>query len=40
MIQHRASDSRKLDGLNPHGAVFDEIHAMRDFKLINVVKPA
>lgn len=21
MIQHRASDSRKLDGLNPHGAV-------------------
>lgn len=38
VIQHRASDSRKLDGLNPHGAVFDEIHAMRDFKLINVVK--
>lgn len=37
-IQHRASDSRKLDGLNPHGAIFDEIHEMRDFKLINVVK--
>lgn len=37
-IQHRASDSRKLDGLNPHGAIFDEIHAMRDFKLINVIK--
>lgn len=37
-IQHRASDSRKLDGLNPSMAVFDEIHAFRDFKLINVIK--
>ena len=37
-IQHRASDSRKLDGLNPHGGIFDEIHEMRDFKLINVIK--
>ena len=23
-IQHRASDSRKLDGLNPHLAIFDD----------------
>lgn len=37
-IQHRASDSRKLDGLNPSMAIFDEIHAFRDFKLINVIK--
>lgn len=37
-IQHRASDSRKLDGLNPHMAVFDEIHEYRDFKLINVMR--
>ncbi len=37
-IQHRASDSTKLDGLNPHGAIFDEIHQMRDFKLINVIR--
>ncbi len=37
-IQHRASISEKQDGMNPHGAIFDEIHAMRDFKLINVVK--
>ena len=37
-IQHRASDSRKLDGLNPQMAIFDEIHANRDFKLINVIK--
>lgn len=37
-IQHRASDSTKLDGLNPHGGIFDEIHQMRDFKLINVIR--
>ena len=37
-IMHRASDSQKLDGLNPHGAIFDEIHAYRDFKLINVIR--
>ena len=37
-IRHRASDSRKLDGLNPHMAIFDEIHGYRDFKLINVIK--
>ena len=37
-IRHRASDSRKLDGLNPSMAIFDEIHGFRDFKLINVIK--
>lgn len=35
-IRSRASDSRKLDGLNPHLAIFDEIHEYRDFKLINI----
>lgn len=35
-IRARASDSRKLDGLNPHLAIFDEIHEYRDFKLINI----
>ena len=25
-IMHRSSDSKRLDGLNPHGAIFDEIH--------------
>lgn len=39
-IRHRASDSRKLDGLNPHMGIFDEIHEYRDFKLINVIKRA
>lgn len=38
MIQHRASDSRKLDGLNPSMAIFDEIHGYRDYKLINVIR--
>ena len=38
MIQHRASDSRKLDGLNPSMGIFDELHAYRDYKLINVIK--
>lgn len=37
-IEHRASDSRKLDGLNPQMAIFDELHGYRDFKLINVIK--
>lgn len=36
-IMHRASDSKKLDGLNPHIAIFDELHEYRNFKLINVV---
>ena len=37
-IKHRSSDSRRLDGLNPHMAIFDEIHEYRDFKLINIIK--
>lgn len=37
-IMARSSDSKKLDGLNPHLAVFDEIHEYRDFKLIDVIK--
>lgn len=37
-IQHRASDSRKLDGLAPHGAIFDEIHQMTNWLLINVIR--
>ena len=39
-IQHRASDSRKLDGLNPHLAIFDELYGFHGFKLINVIKRA
>lgn len=38
LIQHRASDSRKLDGLNPSMGIFDELHAYRDYKLINVIR--
>ena len=38
VIAHRASDSKKLDGLNPHMAVFDEIHEYRDGKLINTIR--
>lgn len=38
LIQHRASDSRKLDGLNPHMAIFDELHEYQDYKLINVIR--
>lgn len=37
-IKARASDSKKLDGLNPHMGIFDEIHEYRDFKLINIIK--
>src|SRR5690625_478558 len=37
-IEHRASDSDKLDGLNTHFGVFDEIHEFKDYKLINVIK--
>lgn len=36
-IRARASDSKKLDGLNPHLAIFDEIHEYRDFKLVNTI---
>jgi phage terminase large subunit-like protein len=37
-IEPRASDSDKLDGLNTHLGIFDEIHEFKDFKLINVIK--
>lgn len=37
-IRHRSSDSKRLDGLNPHGAIFDEIHEYRDFSLLNIIK--
>jgi phage terminase large subunit-like protein len=37
-MQARASDSKKLDGLNAHLGVFDEIHEFRDYKLINVIR--
>ena len=37
-IRNRSSDSKRLDGLNPHGAIFDEIHEYRDFKLLNIIK--
>lgn len=38
MIRSFATDSGKLDGLNPHGAIFDEIHEFGNFKLVNIVK--
>lgn len=37
-IRARSSDSKRLDGLNPHLAVFDEIHEYRKFDLINIIK--
>ena len=37
-IQHRASDSKRLDGLAPHCAIFDEIHQYLNWLLINVVR--
>ncbi|XOT28938.1 terminase large subunit [Bacillus subtilis subsp. subtilis] len=37
-IEPRASDSKKLDGLNTHLGIFDEIHEFKEFKLINVIK--
>ncbi|MEC6747341.1 terminase large subunit [Marinilactibacillus sp. XAAS-LB27] len=37
-MEPRASDSRKLDGLNTHFGVFDEIHEFTNYKLINVIK--
>ncbi|MEC2641610.1 terminase large subunit, partial [Bacillus thuringiensis] len=32
------SDSEKLDGLNTHIGIFDEIHEYKDYKLISVIK--
>ncbi|MBD1373723.1 terminase large subunit [Hazenella sp. IB182357] len=37
-IEPQASDSEKLDGLNAHLAIFDEIHEYKEYKLINVIK--
>jgi phage terminase large subunit-like protein len=37
-IEPQASDSEKLDGLNTHLAIFDEIHEYKEYKLINVIK--
>jgi phage terminase large subunit-like protein len=37
-IEPQASDSEKLDGLNTHIGVFDEIHEYKSYKLINVIK--
>lgn len=36
-IQHRASDSRKLDGLNTHLGIFDEMSEYQNYKLMNVI---
>lgn len=37
-IEPQASDSEKLDGLNTHLGIFDEIHEYKDYKLISVIK--
>ena len=37
-IMHRASDSKKLAGLNPHMAIFDEIYEYRSTELIDQIK--
>ncbi|MFA5672660.1 MAG: terminase TerL endonuclease subunit, partial [Synergistaceae bacterium] len=37
-IEPQASDSEKLDGLNCHLGIFDEIHEYKTYKLINVIK--
>ncbi len=37
-IEPQASDSERLDGLNCHFGVFDEIHEYKNYKLINVIK--
>lgn len=37
-IKSRSSDSKRLDGLNPHIAIFDEIHEYREFKLIDIIR--
>jgi phage terminase large subunit-like protein len=37
-IEPQATDSDKLDGLNTHIGIFDEIHEYKDYKLINVIK--
>lgn len=37
-IEPQATDSEKLDGLNSHLAIFDEIHEYDKYTLINVIK--
>ena len=37
-IRARSTDSKRLDGLNPHLAIFDEIHEYREYKLIDIIK--
>lgn len=37
-IEPQASDSEKLDGLNCHLGIFDEIHEYKNYKLINIIK--
>lgn len=37
-IEPQASDSQKLDGLNSHLGLFDEIHEYKNYKLINIIK--
>lgn len=37
-IEPQASDSERLDGLNCHLGIFDEIHEYKNYKLINVIK--
>lgn len=37
-IMPQASDSEKLDGLNTHMGIFDEIHEFKDYRLLNVIK--
>nr|WP_313782755.1 terminase large subunit [Paenibacillus larvae] len=38
IIEPQASDSEKLDGLNTHLAVFDEICEYKNYDLINIIK--
>ena len=38
IIAH-ANELKSKDGLNPYAAVFDEIHELTDFRLLNLIKP-
>lgn len=38
-IVAHANDLSAKDGLNPYGAIFDEIHEFKDFRLLNLIKP-
>lgn len=39
-FQPLASDSNSLDGLNPHCAIIDELHSIKDRNLYDVIKQA